>query len=48
MKNIGMMVLAVWMIGTGLRTVIDINFQNDDLVFGLVAIAAGILIIMRR
>ena len=48
MKNIGMMVLAVWLVATGLRAVIDISFQNDDLVFGLVAIAAGILIIMRR
>ena len=48
MKNIGMMVLAVWLIATGLRSVINISFQNDDLVFGLVAIAAGILIVMRR
>ena len=48
MKNIGMMVLAVWLIATGLRGVIDLSFQNDDLVFGLVAIAAGVLIILRR
>jgi hypothetical protein len=48
MKNIGMLVLAVWLIATGLRSVVNISFHNDALVFGVVAIIAGVLIIMRR
>lgn len=48
MKNIGMIVLAVWLIATGLRGVVNLSFQNDALVFGVLAIIAGVLIIMRR
>lgn len=48
MRNIGMIVLAVWLIATGLRGVVNLNFQNDNLVFGILAIIAGVLIIMRR
>jgi len=48
MKNIGMIVLAVWLIATGLRGVINLSFQNDALVFGILAIIAGVLLIMRR
>jgi len=48
MKNIGMIVLAVWLIATGLRGVINLHFQNDALVFGIIAIIAGVLILMRR
>jgi len=48
MKNIGMIVLAVWLIATGLRGVINFSFQNDALVFGILAIIAGVLLIMRR
>lgn len=48
MKNIGMIVLAVWLIATGLRGVINLSFHNDSLVFGIVAIIAGVLLIMRR
>ena len=48
MKNIGMVVLAVWLIATGLRGVINLSFQHDALVFGILAITAGVLLIMRR
>lgn len=48
MKNIGMIVLAVWLIATGLRGVINLQFHNDALVFGIIAIIAGVLILMRR
>ena len=48
MKNIGMIVLAVWLIATGLRGVVNLSFQNDALVFGILAIIAGVLLIMRR
>lgn len=48
MRNIGMIVLAIWLIVTGLRGVINLSFQNDSLVFGILAIVAGVLLIMRR
>lgn len=48
MKNIGMIILAVWLIATGLRSVVNLSFQHDSLVFGILAIVAGVLLIMRR
>ena len=48
MKNMGMMLLAVWLIATGLKGVIHLSFQYDSLIFGAIAIIAGVLIILRR
>lgn len=48
MRNMGMILLAVWLIATGLGSVIDISFQYDSLVFGIIAIAAGVLILLKR
>ena len=48
MRNIGIIVLAIWLIATGLRGVINLSFHNDSLGFGIVAIIAGVLLIMRR
>jgi hypothetical protein len=52
MKNFGTynvgMILGIWLIAMGLRGVINLSFQSDHLIFGLIAIAAGILIILRR
>lgn len=47
-QNIGMLLLGIWLIVMGLRGVINLSFQNDALIFGILAIAAGVLIIMRR
>ena len=48
MKNIGMILLSVWLIATGLRGVINLSFQHDSLIFGIVAIAAGVFIFLKR
>ena len=48
MKNMGMMLLAVWLIATGLKGIIHLSFQYDSLIFGAIAIIAGVLIILRR
>lgn len=48
MKNMGMMLLAVWLIATGLKGVINLSFHYDSLIFGAIAIIAGVLIILRR
>ncbi len=47
-KNIGMILLGVWLIAMGLSGVIKFSFQYDALIFGILAIAAGVLIILRR
>ena len=48
MKNLGMLLLAIWLIAMGLKGVIGLAFQYDALVFGILAIAAGVLIILKR
>jgi len=48
MKNMGMVLLSVWLIATGLKGVINLSFQHDSLIFGAIAIVAGVLIILRR
>ncbi len=48
MRNIGMILLAIWLIATGLRSVIDISFQYDSLILGVIAIVAGVLILLKR
>ena len=48
MKNMGMILLSVWLIATGLRGVINLSFQHDSLIFGIVAIAAGVFIFLKR
>ena len=48
MKNIGLLLLGIWLIATGLRSVVHLSFAYDTLVFGVLAIAAGVLILLRR
>ena len=48
MKNIGFTLLGVWLIATGLRGVVNFSFQYDSLIFGIIAIVAGVLIILKR
>lgn len=48
MKNYGMPLLAVYLIAIGLKSVLNLSFQGDYVVFGVVAIAAGVLLIMKK
>jgi len=48
MKNIGMILLAVWLMAMGLKGVINLSFQYDALIFGVLAIVAGALILLKR
>jgi hypothetical protein len=48
MKNVGMIVLGVWLVLTGLIDIADLKFKYDEIVTGAVALVAGILILMRR
>ncbi len=48
MKNLGMILLGLWLIATGMKAVIQLSFAHDTLVYGILAIAAGALIVLRR
>ncbi len=48
MKNIGLLLLGVWLIAAGLKSVIQLSFVHDNLILGLLAIVAGVFVVLRR
>ena len=48
MKNVGMLLLAVWLIATGIKAVIHLGFEYDSLVLGILAMASGIMLVLKR
>lgn len=48
MKNVGSLLLAVWLILYGLKNVVSLSFQYDYIVLGAVALIAGVLLILKR
>jgi hypothetical protein len=46
-KNLGMLLLAIWLILTGLLPFLKINFAYGD-ILAVLAIAAGVLILLQR
>lgn len=40
--------LGAWLILMGLNSVIGLDFEYDDLLLGVLALAAGVLIIIRK
>jgi hypothetical protein len=47
-KNIGMLLLALWLIVTGLIPLLNLSFNGLPIVMAILAIAAGILIAVGR
>ena len=47
-KNIGMLLLAIWLILTGLVALFSLSFNGLGLIMGLLAIVAGIFILIGR
>ena len=47
-RNIGMLLLAVWLILTGVIPLINLNFSGLGTVMAGLAIASGVLIIVGR
>mgnify|MGYP003409835990 CR=1 FL=1 len=47
-KNVGMLLLAVWLILTGLLPLLNISFSGLGTVMAILAIAAGVLIAVGR
>jgi len=48
MKNLGMSLLAVYLIVVGLKTALSLSFAYDHVVLGVVAIVAGVMLIMKK
>lgn len=48
MRNLGTLLLGIWLVATGLRSAVSLSFAYDTLVLGVLAIAAGVLLIVRR
>jgi len=47
-KNIGMLLLAAWLILTGLLPLLNVGFSGLGTVMAVLAIAAGVLIVIGR
>ena len=47
-KNVGMLLLAVWLVLTGLLPLLNISFSGLGTVMAILAIAAGVLIAVGR
>lgn len=48
MRHAGTLLLAAWLIATGLQGIADLHFRYDDIVLGALALAAGVLLLIRR
>lgn len=46
--NLGMLLLAIWLIVTGLIALIGLSFAGLNVIMGLLALAAGILLLIGR
>lgn len=44
----GFILLGVWLILYGLALMADLRFDNSDIVFGALAVAAGVLLLIGR
>lgn len=47
-KNLGMLLLAIWLIATGAIELIDLSFSGLPVIMAILAIAAGVLILLDR
>jgi hypothetical protein len=47
-KSIGMILLGVWLILTGLIAILNLSFTGLGILMGILAIAAGIFILLGR
>jgi hypothetical protein len=47
-RNLGMLLLGVWLILTGLVPLLNLSFQGLSTVMAVLALAAGVLVIAGR
>jgi hypothetical protein len=47
-RNLGMLLVAVWLVMTGLIPLLNLSFSGLGTVMAILAIAAGVLIVVGR
>ncbi len=47
-RTLGIQLLAIWLILTGLIELLNLNFTGLSIIMGILAIAAGVLILLDR
>lgn len=47
-KNLGMVLLSIWLIATGVLSLTNINIPGAGLILAVLAIAAGVILLLRR
>jgi len=47
-RSIGMLLLCIWLIVTGVMGLVDFSFRGIGTVMAILAIAAGVLILLDR
>ena|SRR5688572_4424887 len=47
-RNLGMLLLAIWLILTGLMPLLSLSFQGVGTIMAILAIAAGVLLLIGR
>lgn len=47
-NNLGLFLLGIWLILTGLLPLLNISFPSSGVILALLAIAAGVLILLGR
>lgn len=48
LKGLGKVLLAVWLIATGLISVLNISFPHQGLILNILAVVAGIFLLLDR
>jgi hypothetical protein len=47
-RNLGMLLLGIWLIVTGVIVLLGLSFQGLPLLMGILALAAGVFILLGR
>jgi hypothetical protein len=47
-RGLGMFLLSIWLIAFGLIAILQLNFIFRDLFMGILALLAGLLLLLRR
>jgi hypothetical protein len=47
-RNLGMILLSIWLIVAGLLPLLNVSIPASDVILALLAIAAGVLLLLRR
>lgn len=47
-RNLGMLLLAIWLILGGLMPLLNLGFSGASIIMAILAIAAGVLILIGR